>query len=116
MLLEDQVTTLPVTTTLFASLVSAESCCVAPAMTVAVVGLTVTEPTGTRTTVSEAFPDCPSLVAVIVVVPAASAVTNPAEETVATAVFPLLQVTTRPVSMLLLASNVVAVACVVWPT
>jgi hypothetical protein len=115
-LLEDQLTARPVTTTLFASLVSAESCCVAPAITVAVAGLAVTEPTGTGFTVIVALPDFPSLVAMIVVEPTATVVTTPKEETDATAALPVLQVTTRPVSTLLLPSNAVAVACVVWPT
>ena len=115
-LLEDQLTARPVTTTLFASLVSAESCCVAPAITVAVAGLTVTEPTGTGITVMVALPDFPSLVAMIVVEPTPTAFTTPDDETVATAGFPVLQITTRPLRMLLLASSVVAVAWLVWPT
>jgi hypothetical protein len=114
-LLEDQITTRSVTTTLFASRVAAESCWVAPAMIVAEGGLTVTEATGTGVTVMIALPDFPSLVAIIVVTPAATAVTSPADETVATASFPLLHVTTRPERMLLLASKVVAVAWLVWP-
>ena len=115
-LLEDQLTARSVTTTLFASLVSAESCCVAPAITVAVAGFTVTDPTGTGTTRMVALPDCPSLVAMIVVEPTPTAVTTPAGDTLATAAFALLQVTTRPVRTLLPASRVVAVAGVVWPT
>jgi hypothetical protein len=115
-LLEDQLTTRSVTTTLLASLVSAESCCVAPAITLAAAGLTVTEPTGTGITAMLAFPVLPSLVAMTVVEPTPTAVTSPDDETVATLALPVLQVTTRPVRMLLLPSNVVAVACVVWPT
>jgi hypothetical protein len=115
-LLDDQVTKRSVTTTLFASLVSADSCCVAPAITVAEVGLTVTEPTGTGITVTLALPDFPSLVALIVVEPTPTPVTTPDDDTVATAELPLFQAITRPVRMLLLASNVVAVAWVVWPT
>jgi hypothetical protein len=64
-------------------------------------------------TVSVALPVLVSLVAVIVADPAATAVTNPLDETVAIPVLLLDQVTTRPVSTLLLASRVTAVACVV---
>jgi len=76
-------------------------------------GETVTEATGTGTTVTLALPVCPSLVAVMIVEPTAIAVTTPWAETVAIAVFALLQVTTLPVRTLLLASRVTAVACVV---
>jgi hypothetical protein len=48
-------------------------------------------------------------------VPTPIAVTNPLDETVATAALLLAQVTTRPVSTLLFASRVTAVACVVCP-
>jgi hypothetical protein len=63
--------------------------------------------------VSEALPGFPSLVPVIVVEPTPTAVTTPDDETVATAEFPVLQITARPVRILLLASDVVAVAGVV---
>jgi hypothetical protein len=63
--------------------------------------------------VSEALPVFPSLVATIVVEPTPVAVTTPEGETVATAEFAVLQVTTRPVRTVLLESNVDAVACVV---
>jgi hypothetical protein len=76
---------------------------------------TVTLATAAGTTVSAAVPVFPSLVAVMTVAPAPTAVTIPEDDTFATAVFPLLQITTRPVRTLLLASRVVAVACVVWP-
>jgi hypothetical protein len=104
------------TTVLLASLTSAENCCVEPAITIAVAGLTVTEPTGTGTTLIEAFPDAPSLVAIIVAVPLATALTSPKGETVATALFALIHVTTRPVRTLLEESRGVAVAWLVWPT
>jgi hypothetical protein len=55
-----------------------------------------------------AVPVFVSLVAVIVVLPAATAVTRPLELTEAMLEFELAQVTTRPVSTLLLASRVVA--------
>jgi hypothetical protein len=57
----------------------------------------------------------PSLVAVIVAVPAALPVTSPLELTVATLVFELAHVTTRPVNGLPLASFGVAVSCVLPP-
>jgi len=85
-------------------------------ITVAEPGVTVTEPTGTAMTAIEVLPVFPSLVAVISVDPTPVAVSTPDDETVATAGFTVLQMTTRPVRILLLASNVVAVACVVWPT
>jgi hypothetical protein len=50
----------------------------------------------------------PSLVAVIVAVPRATAVTRPVLETVEIPMFDELHVTRRPVSTLLLASRVVA--------
>jgi hypothetical protein len=67
------------------------------------------EPGGGGTvTLSDALPVCPSLVAVIVADPTATAVTRPVELTEAIPPFVLDQVTTRPVSTLLLASRVVA--------
>jgi hypothetical protein len=58
----------------------------------------------------------PSLEAVMDTFPAATAVTSPAVETLAIAVFAELHVTTRPVSTLLLASRVVAESWTVAPT
>jgi hypothetical protein len=58
-------------------------------------------------------PFWPSLVAVIVAAPASFAVTSPLELTVATLVFELPHVTTRPVNGLPLASFGVAVSCTV---
>jgi hypothetical protein len=55
-----------------------------------------------------AVPVFVSLVAVIVALPAATAVTSPPELTDAMLEFELDQVTTRPLSTLLLASRVVA--------
>ena len=75
---------------------------------------TLTDATGTFVTVIPAEPVCPSLVAMMLAVPAATAVTRPVfASTVATAVFELLQLIWRPVNTLLFASRVVAVACVV---
>ena len=62
------------------------------------------------------MPLFPSLVAVIVVLPAATAVTTPCADTVATAVFELDHVTARPFNTLPTASLSVAVSCVVCPT
>jgi hypothetical protein len=61
------------------------------------------------------LPVFPSLVAVMLLVPDATAVTNPLASIVATAGVPLDQVIVRPVSTLPLESRKVAVACVVWP-
>jgi hypothetical protein len=55
-----------------------------------------------------AVPVFVSLVAVIVTGPAATALTRPEPETVAIPVLPEVQLITRPVSTLLLASRVVA--------
>src|SRR5215469_12888374 len=63
-----------------------------------------------------ALPLWPSLVAVIVAVPAATAVTSPVAETVATDDAFVLHVTVRPVSVLPFASVNVVVSVVVPPT
>src|SRR5437763_566458 len=83
---------------------------------VAVAGVIVTEATGTGVTVIVEGPLFPSLVAVIVAVPAALPVTSPLALTVATAVLLLPQLTGRPDNGLPLASFGVAVSCTVWPT
>jgi len=72
-------------------------------------------PVATGTTVTAAVPPIPSLVAVIVTDPTPTPVTNPLPFTVATAVLPLAQVTTRPASGLPLASRGVAVSCTLCP-
>src|SRR5436309_12984581 len=79
-------------------------------------GVTVTEATGTGVTVMADAPLFPSLVAVIVAVPAVCPVTSPLAVTVATAVLLLPQLTVRPDNGLPLASFGVAVSCTVWPT
>jgi len=61
-------------------------------------------------------PLCPSLVAVIVAVPTAGAVTRPPLFTVATVGLLLAHVITRPLKGLPLASRGVAVSCTVCPT
>lgn len=108
----DQVITRPVSTLLLASRVVALSWEVFPTCTLGVAGETETVATGMGAavvTVTVALPDWPSLVAVTCVVPAPTAVTRPLELTVATLVFALDQLMTRPVSTVLLASRVVAV-------
>src|SRR3989449_1690072 len=86
----------------------AVSCTVNPACTEGAGGLTITDATGTKITVTAAVPLCPSLVAVMVAEPAATPVTRPLPLTVATAGLPLAHVTTRPTSVLPLASFSVA--------
>src|SRR5213594_643116 len=83
----------------------AVSCTVWPTCTDAVLGLTVTDATGTVLTVTVAVPRCPSLVSVIVAAPA-----------VATAVLLLPQLTGRPDNGLPPAPFEVAASCTVWPT
>ena len=75
----------------------------------------MTVATETVDTVIVAVPVFPSLVAVIVAVPAPVAVTTPVEDTVATAVALVVQVIARPVSSAPLASKVFAANGVVWP-
>jgi len=83
---------------------------VCPTMMLAVAGLTVTDATGTTATVTDAMPLCPSLVAVIVALPAPTPVNSPLPLTLATAGALLAQVTTRPDSGLPLPSFGVAVS------
>src|SRR5438552_784544 len=71
-LLVTQVTTRPLRVVPFASFGVAVNWVVAPTVTPAAVGLTVTEATGTLVTVMADVPLCPSLVAVIVAGPAAT--------------------------------------------
>jgi len=92
----------------------AVSCWVAPMARVAVAGLTVTEATGTKRVIV-AVADLPSLVAVIVALPTARAVTSPVLETTALVVSDELQVTVRPVRVPPALSFNVAVSCWVAP-
>src|SRR5437879_2019905 len=78
-------------------------------------GLTVTDATGTRFTVTAAVPLCPSLVAVIVAAPAATPVTSPVGDTLATAGALDAQVTARPESTVPAASFSVVVSCTAAP-
>jgi hypothetical protein len=75
-LLEDQVTG-RVSILSCASFSATISCSVSPCTTVAVDGLTVTEATGACVTVSVALPLFPSLIAMMLAVPTATAVTAP---------------------------------------
>src|SRR3989454_1051053 len=99
-----------------ASFSIAVSCTVAPTSTTAVTGLIATDATGTLATLVVADPLFPSLVAVIVADPAATPVTRPPDDTVATAGLPLVHVTARPARMFPAASLSVAVSCTVPPT
>src|SRR5688572_12750280 len=99
-LLLAHVTTRPVSVLPAESLVTAESCCVAPIERVALGGLTDTEATGTFVTVIAEVPFLPSLVAVIIADPAATAVTTPLPLTVATVELLVDHVMTRPVRVL----------------
>jgi hypothetical protein len=69
----------------------------------------------TAVTVIVELPVLPSLVAVTCTLPITSAVTRPDAETPAMLGVAELQVTTRPVSTLLLASRVTAESCTVEP-
>jgi hypothetical protein len=113
---EFQVIERPVRTLLLASRVTAENWTVPPTWTLAVAGDTVTDATGVALTVIADVPVFVSLVAVIVAVPGATAVTSPEVETVLMPVLLELQVTIRPVRMLLFASRVVAESWAVEPT
>jgi hypothetical protein len=105
----------PVRTLPLASLDVAVNCCVLPAPTVAVAGVTTTVATGGGDTVMTAELDLPSLVAVIVALPAAIAVARPVALTLTLVESDVAQVTARPASALPLASRVEAVSCCVAP-
>jgi len=81
----------------------------------AVVGLTVTDATGTFVAVTVAPPLLPSHAAVMIAVPAATAATNPVPFTVATPPLLLAHVIARPVKTFPFASFGVAVSCTVCP-
>jgi hypothetical protein len=112
-LLETQFTVRPISGLPPASLGIAVSCWVWPSITGVVAAESVRAATGTGMTVTDAPPVFPSLVALMLAVPAAKAVTMPTVETVATLGLSDVHTTARPVSTLLAASRVVAVACVV---
>src|SRR5512140_3353876 len=120
----DQLIARPVRTVPEASVVVAASWSAPPVDRFSELGETVTAATGagaggaetTAVAVKLPVPDTLSLVAVIVTWPAATAVTRPAEETVATELFEEVQDTARLVSVLPLASSVWAVNWVAAPT
>jgi hypothetical protein len=95
-----QVTTRPFSTLPDASRIVALKDCVPPMPIVAVAGASVTEATATELTVREDVSLTPSLVAIIEVVPLASALATPEASIVATLGAVDLQVTTRPVTVL----------------
>jgi hypothetical protein len=97
----------------FTSVSVAVSCCVGviPTTRLAEGGLTATALTGATVTVIEDVPVFVSLVAVIVVAPAPTAVTNPFASTVAADMLFEVQRTVRPPSGLPLASVRFAVSC-----
>jgi hypothetical protein len=105
----------------FASRVTADNCIVPPTVRLGAVGDTVTVATGIGAggggalTVSAAEPVCPSLVAMMLVEPALTAVTTPLELTEATPAFELDHETARPVRSFPFASRRVAVALAVCP-
>jgi hypothetical protein len=115
-LLDVQATGRSVTTVPLASVTVADSAAVWPTCRLAFAGWTVTLATGTGVTMTPALPLLPSLVAVIVAEPTDSAVTTPAELTVATAGLLDDHVTRRSVTVVPLASLTVAVSVVVVPT
>ena len=77
LLLDTHVTLRPVSTLPFASFAVAVSCCVPPTIIGVEGTYTVTDATGAGVTVRVALPVLPSLVAVMLAVPTATAVTNP---------------------------------------
>src|SRR5919198_3824722 len=115
-LLDDQVTVRPVRALPAESFGVAVNCWVPPTVMLAVAGLTATAATGTSATVTLTVPLFPSLVAVIVAAPAATAVTRPVAETEAIPGALLAQVTGRPVSVFPAESLAVAASCTVCPT
>jgi hypothetical protein len=115
-LLVDHVIVRPVNGLPLASRGVAVSCTVCPTATLAVAGLTVTDATGTLVDVMAAVLVALSHAAVMMAVPAASAVTNPVPFTVATPALLLVHVTARPVNTFPFASLGVAVTCTVCPT
>jgi hypothetical protein len=106
----------PLTTELPASLAVAVSCCVAPMeLSETVVGATLTLATACAT-VTTAAPEREPVVAVIVLVPFATAVTSPALLTVAVAAADVAHVKAVPLTVLPPASRAVAVNCTVEPS
>jgi hypothetical protein len=112
----DHVTARPSRGTPLADCGVAVSCAVPPSVIDSVAGVTATLATGTGATATVAVPERPSLVAVIVADPGATAVTSPVLDTVATVVPELDHVTVRPSRAAPLADCGVAVSCAIPPT
>jgi hypothetical protein len=109
-LLETQFTVRPESVLPPASFGEAVNTCVPPT-SIGIAGAErATVATGGGLTVSVALPVFPSLMAMICAEPGPMAVTTPKDDTVATAEFPELHATLRPVKMFPPASRVVAVA------
>src|SRR6266498_5394558 len=87
---------------------TASSCATSPTSTVRLSGVTCTAATGTREAVISDVPLRPSLVAVMIATPTATAVTRPAGEADATAGASLVHVTSRLVTMSPSASRKIA--------
>src|SRR6266481_2672912 len=115
-LLLAHVTVRPVSAVPAESFGLAVSCAVCPTVRLAVAGATATAATGTAVTVIAAVLLLPSLVAVMVVAPAATPVTRPLGFTRTSVVSPLAQVTVRPAKVAPAESFGVAVSCTVCPT
>jgi hypothetical protein len=115
-LLDAHVTTRPVTTTPLMSFVVAVKVDVDPLATVADNGATVTLPTGTSVTESDAVPAIPSLVAVTVTVPGAPPCATPVDEPIVATVGSLVDQATGRVTTVPLTSLRVAVKVVFVPT
>jgi hypothetical protein len=110
-----QVTARPVSTFPLASYAVAVSCAVWPGVRFDVAGVTDTDATAASLAVTVADPVLPPLVAVIVALPAATAVTTPLLETETTPLLLLAQVIARPARTSPLASLSVAVSWAVLP-
>src|SRR5437870_3662983 len=110
------VTVRPLSVLPLASFRIAVNCSVCAIGTLANAGLTVTDATGTFVTAMAAVPLCPSLVAVIIAVPAAMAVARPADVTVAISELELDQVMARPAKIFPLLSLATAASWIVPPT
>jgi hypothetical protein len=106
----------PVSVVPEASFNVAESVFVSPTRRLAELGETATLATAGSETTIAAESRCPSLVAKIHALPAATPVTAPDDETVATLLFPLDHVMERPVSVFPFASSVVAASVTLLPT
>jgi hypothetical protein len=117
-LLLAHVTVRPPSAVPFASRGVAVNCTVCPTWIPGDPGVTLTDATGAATLVTVTADEslCPSLVAMILVEPAAAPVTNPALLTVATAGARLTQVTARPDRGPPAESFVTAASCTLAPT